>query len=426
MRFISSNGSLLSSLLIAGIALGCSAGTNDSSSGAGNVGGSDPAAGGAGGAIGSNNGGAVQGGSTGQFDPAGGGTVNPNCDSGADEDFDMDGVSVAQGDCNDCDANTNPGAIEVIGEAEGTGGGGGAGGGGEYVPADEDCDGVADNVPEPCDASLDLVGTDPFDGARAIELCKSAANEQDYGILSAAWVRANGVPANVNAHMGILADFGPNVLPQAGGRVLGISSGTARDALDPGYINHTTTINGPGTPPPGFPQDVPGCLGLTNINDDVGLEVSLRAPTNATGFRFDFKFYSNEFPEYVCTSFNDQFIALVNPAPEGSVNGNISFDSMNNPVSVNIAFFDVCDPGITGEPCPSGPMELQGTGFGPGEGGTTWLQTSAPVTGGQTFSIRFATWDVGDSAYDSTTIIDNFQWVANGGTVTVGTIPVPE
>jgi hypothetical protein len=47
----------------------------------------------------------------------------------------------------------------------------------------------------------------------------------------------------------------------------------------------------------------------------------------------------------VCSSYNDQFIALVNPPPDGSIFGNISFDANANLVSVNIAYFDVCDRG---------------------------------------------------------------------------------
>ena len=107
-----------------------------------------------------------------------------------------------------------------------------------------------------------------------------------------------------------------------------------------------------------------------------------------------------------------------------SINGNISFDSMGNPVSVNIAFFNVC----TG--CPQGTGELSGTGFDTWNdaGATSWLQTTAPIQGGDTFSIRWAIWDTGDTAYDSTALIDNFQWIAKGRTVDVGTdsVPTPE
>src|SRR6185503_3207561 len=98
------------------------------------------------------------------------------------------------------------------------------------------------------------------------------------------------------------------------------------------------TANFGGTAPPGFPQDVPGCTPSPDIFDDVALDLKIRTPKNATGYSFNFKFYSFEFAEWVCTSFNDQFIALVTPAPPGSINGNISFDSKNNPVSVNIGF----------------------------------------------------------------------------------------
>lgn len=392
----------------AGLGAACSAGSNDG------FGGNDSGTGGEGAGTTTATTGA-QGGSASSFgNTTTTGSGQPGCDSGPDEDKDMDGFTVMQGDCNDCDANVNPGAIEVIAD-DGMGGGGGV-----MEPADEDCDDVIDNVPEPCDMGLPMDSSDPMDGARAIELCKTAPNPKDYGVVSAQWVRANGIPATVNVHMGILPDFGPNVSTRAGESMLAISSGAARDETDPGFCSHSCSYNGAGTPPPGFPQDVPGCSGGTNINDDVGLEVTLRAPTNATGYKFNFRFYSNEYPEWVCTTYNDQYITLVNPAPMGSINGNISFDSMNNPVSVNVAFFDVC------QGCPAGTNELLGTGFATSEGGTSWLQTSAPIGGGETFTIRYAIWDTGDTAYDSTTLIDNFEWIANGGTVAVGTIPDPQ
>jgi hypothetical protein len=154
----------------------------------------------------------------------------------------------------------------------------------------------------------------------------------------------------------------------------------------------------------------------------------------------------------------------VNPAPMGSINGNVAFDKNKNPVSVNIGFFDVCNSndgqdfaqccndmggcndGSTSCPskpspyCPSGANDLAGTGFdiwgnytdggdqpSPGEAGgaTSWLLTQAPITGGEEFDIRFAIWDTGDTNLDSTVLVDNFQWVANGGTVVVGTNPAP-
>src|SRR5262249_29386962 len=126
----------------------------------------------------------------------------------------------------------------------------------------------------------------------------------------------------------------------------------------------------------------------------------------------------------------------------GSINGNISFDSKMNPVSVNLAFFNDCDtkakflfasecgstnntcPQAPNPYCPNGTKELQGTGF-ESAGATVWLSTQAPIQGGSEFSIRFAIWDTGDTMLDSTVLVDNFEWVANGGTVAIGTKPVP-
>mgnify|MGYP003633662806 FL=1 len=108
-------------------------------------------------------------------------------------------------------------------------------------------------------------------------------------------------------------------------------------------------------------------------------------------------------------------MAIVEPAPEGAINGNIAFDSQTNPVSVNIAFFDVC------EGCPLGTADLAGTGFDvlDDAGATDWLRTQAPITAGEEFTIKFLIWDTGDAAFDSTVLIDNFRWLADP--VAVGT-----
>jgi hypothetical protein len=186
---------------------------------------------------------------------------------------------------------------------------------------------------------------------------------------------------------------------------------------------------------------------LTNITDDVALELTLRAPTNAIGYSFAFKFHSFEFPYWICDQYNDQFIALVSPAPAGSINGNIAFDSHNNPVSVNFVGIDVCDPdqkaqfasdcATTGNTCPTAPDPYCPAGTGPlketgfdtlgasygGAGATSWLRSQAPVKGGSEFTIRFAIWDTGDQAFDSTVLIDDFQWITSGS-ATTGTVPV--
>ena len=70
--------------------------------------------------------------------------------------------------------------------------------------------------------------------------------------------------------------------------------------------------------------------------------------------------------------------------------------------------------------CPNGTVDLVGTGFDIWSGGgnpiddagaTSWLRTTAPITGGEDFTIRFAIWDASDQLSDSTVILDNFQWI---------------
>lgn len=356
--------------------------------------------------------------STGSFDPVGsGGSTGSgsSCESAPNEDGDKDGFSANDGDCNDCDPNVNPGAVEVPTDPMDP----------MAKQSDENCDGKIDEASAPCDAGLTVGDLDPQKGAAAIGLCKALKQgEKGWGIVSAAYTRADGAPTNPGLSVGLLAKFGNNVSPREGGSLLGLSSGHARDANSNDACFSNSCLNsGTGTAPPGFPQDVPNCSGDTEINDDIALSLKLKAPSNATGYSFDFNFYSFEYPEWVCTSFNDQFIALVNPPPMGSINGNISFDSKKNPVSVNIAFFQVC------AGCALGEQELQGTGFDAWDdaGATSWLTTQAPVKGGDTIDVRFAIWDTGDQSWDSTVLVDNFKWIATPGTtVSVNTVPTPK
>jgi hypothetical protein len=380
---------------------------------------------------------------SGGFNPVGSGGSTGECNSAPGVDSDADGYASPE-DCNDCDVNVNPGAVEVPTDPMDP----------DAEMSDENCDGSVDEAIQPCDMGLIYTDTAALNAAKAMEICTQATpGGNDYGVLQANWVRANGTPAAPASQLafGIQQNFGTNVPTQRGENMLMLSSGHARlPGQTDAAINHVATTTGYTTTSPApmnFPQNVPGCAGDTLIYDDVGLELLLRSPTNATGFKFLFKFYSFEFAEYVCTNFNDQFIALVNPAPTGSINGNVSFDSQGNPVSVNIAFFDVCDPNTNNDfamwcgmgcppmpnpYCPSGPAELAGSGFdncfgslAEDAGGTSWLQTTSPVGPGDEFTIRFAIWDTGDNAYDSTVLVDGFEWVASPGT-TVITEPPPE
>ena len=46
------------------------------------------------------------------------------------------------------------------------------------------------------------------------------------------------------------------------------------------------------------------------IVDDIALALSIRVPTNATGYRIDFKYHTFEYPQFFCTEYSDQFVAM--------------------------------------------------------------------------------------------------------------------
>src|SRR5262249_36996377 len=143
--------------------------------------------------------------------------------------------------------------------------------------SDEDCDGVADNAVDTCDNGLALDDTDPVHGANAIDICQTTTKaDKKWGILDASYVRANGTKTAGNLQVGLLNGFGPNVNVQGGSAMLMLSSGHARIPGQNGEcLQQSCSENGPGTPPAGFPQDVPNCSGSPFINDDIGLEVKL-------------------------------------------------------------------------------------------------------------------------------------------------------
>jgi hypothetical protein len=125
------------------------------------------------------------------------------------------------------------------------------------------------------------------------------------------------------------------------------------------------------------------------------------------------------------------------PQPTGaSTGGNIAFDQSGNPISVNNALLQACDPQTAGRKeftCPLGPASLSGTGFGKDtagsdHGATGWLQTQVsvdPSLKGKNITLVFAVWDSGDGVLDSTALVDNFVWSTEPGQNTPVTTPTP-
>jgi hypothetical protein len=310
---------------------------------------------------------------------------------------------------------------------------------------DDDADGQVDNVPN-CDTNMPVDGTAAH-FARALGICQMA-DQTRWGLVGASYAASYGVDAPPNPYQhGILPKFGASLRPREGGSMGVLSSGYAREYNGaPGApFQNGQVMTGPGRVPTGYPRPAAGCQIDTSVNDVVTVKLKIKTPANAKGVAFDFNFYSGEWPEWVCSRYNDAFIAFLtskgfnNGAPE-----NISFDAQKNPVSVNNGFFDRCTPGTmtgcSGEPpviktsiCPGGEAELAGTGFetrdrycgsmpSTGGGATGWLTSTAPVLPNEEITLEFMIWDTGDDNYDSSVLLDNLRWEV-GATQTVTSRP---
>jgi hypothetical protein len=308
-----------------------------------------------------------------------------------------------------------------------------------------------------CQLAAPTGGPEPVEVPPTDEEAALAAREAaaaigvDQGALvDARWVLADGSPPpsepvlRSNFHRGhaLLEALGPNLTPTEGDTMLVLSSGTAARGDDPDYVHRNFDKGYVGRSPEGFPKESASCPGTITLDpfDDAGLEIDLDPPNGATGFSFDFAFLTFEWPQYICTTYNDFFVAMLEPVPAGQADGNISFDGSGNPISVNNAFLDHCScPGGGGCPtpplapakgyaCSHGNLLLAETPFvadqeNPGwsHGSTGWLKTTAPVEPGQTFTIRFAVYDSSDHILDSTVLVDGWRWTS--GDVIVGTEP---
>ena len=193
-----------------------------------------------------------------------------------------------------------------------------------------------------------------------------------------------------------------------------------------------------------FPNS-PGCpiSSNTNANDSQMLTLTVRVPTNAKSFTARMFFLSAEYPEYVCTQFNDFTVVLLDTLhPKVPTDKNLAVYVKGDdrwPVGVNLVssapgIFSACHNGQISQCgskknytwCTDSSL-LSGTGFdnaasacgyfGATGGGTGWLTVKGNVVPGETATLRFAVWDTADSVWDSLVIFDDFQW-SNEGTVT--------
>jgi hypothetical protein len=375
--------------------------------------------------------------------------IDDNCSGKIDEDTDLDGdgFTTCGGDC--CDsvectkpALVNPGSFDAPGNQ-----------------LDDDCDGITDNAQAACDMGIASDTSNATDYAKAIDLCQfSTMGEKKWGVISAVFTKVDGTGAPDNVQKAVRPKFGNGVLPKAGSALALLSTGHAAATNDsrPGYRSFDL-FGGVGSSS-GFPADflaanggklpnAPGCPEpLANrANDAIMLTLTVRAPTNAKSFSMAANFFSAEYPEFTCTTFNDFFSVLLDSTftgtPANPADKNLAFyadaSGAKYPVGVNLAYsangvgtglFNQCVNGTTG--CAGeirgtistcvGVDQLAGTGFDTPSsrcdanslmgGGTGWLVTRGNIVGGEVFKLRIALWDTSDSALDSLAVIDNFTW----------------
>ena len=321
--------------------------------------------------------------------------LDNDCDGTPDNnttqyDDDGDGYSEESGDCDDTNSLIGPGAIEVDlnedGEAEGF---------------DNDCDGEVDEGELACPTDLDP--STPMAFAAAIDICNQ--------VREARWTAPGIDPRS----RGIFGNYGQTYVPNMGETFALLATGLAGDRghLGGSFVspNVGTAFSNSGNHPD--PQGVIGCSSEDpdTVNDISELELVIDVPANANSFSFDFNFMSGEFPEYVCTIFDDTFLALLESV---EFTGNVSFDSQGNRMSINSGFFDKCvsqSSYATETANCQGDSQLVGTGHeGVVGGGTGWLTTTAPVRPGEKITLRFIIFDEGDHGWDSAVILDNFRW----------------
>jgi hypothetical protein len=149
----------------------------------------------------------------------------------------------------------------------------------------------------------------------------------------------------------------------------------------------------------------PPVRGTTDFDVSI-LKIDLNVPAGANCLSFDFRFLTEEYPEYVGQAFNDAFIAELDTSNWSTSGSNISspnnfaFDPSHNPISVN----------ATGATTVNA-ANAAGTTY---DGATPLLSALTPITPGH-HSLFLSIFDQGDHDLDSAVFLDNLVVGATTG-----------
>jgi hypothetical protein len=187
--------------------------------------------------------------------------------------------------------------------------------------------------------------------------------------------------------------------PRVGGTFAVLTSGDATQADQPDG-NDTSSDGGTAVTQPN--------RGNTAL-DVSTLQIPFTVPTGSNCASFDFRFLSEEYPDFITSQYNDAFIAELDGTDwttDGAVitglGRNFATDANGLPVTIK----------STG-PTSMSPAEAAGTPYG---GATAPLRARTPVTVGQ-HTLYLSIFDQSDTILDSVAFVDNFRTfnAASGG-----------
>jgi hypothetical protein len=177
--------------------------------------------------------------------------------------------------------------------------------------------------------------------------------------------------------------------PRRGDSFVILSNGNARLADDP---NDSGTAGSQSRGP-----------SIRGARDVVMLRIDLRIPKGVNCLSFNFRFLSEEYPEFVQDIYNDAFIAELDDSswtagtkddPVISAPGNFAVDRQGNPIRINRAGVETMRR-----------RYARGTTF---DGATRLLRASTRITPGR-HRLYLSVFDQGDRVYDSAVFIDNLR-----------------
>ena len=181
------------------------------------------------------------------------------------------------------------------------------------------------------------------------------------------------------------------------------TNGADYGILTTGDATLADDANGSGSDGVGLGGDNGTTIRGDNDFDVTVLKVDLNVPASVNCMTVDFRFLSEEYPEFVGDTVNDAFVAELDTSnwttdattAEVTAPNNFAFDPDGNPITVNAA-------GVTSMTAGN----AIGTTY---DGATPLLNASTPVASGP-HSLYLSIFDQGDDIFDSAVFLDNVRF----------------